>query len=331
MATCRRFHDVGMTCATLRTAPVVVKRALCYASPPMSPSFRAVAVDAATRAGTLLRSHLGGRREISHKNSPINLVTDMDRRAESLIIDAIALHFPTHAILAEEGGVVLAEERGNLAEERGNLAEERGVLAEKRGILAEERGTRVAPTHRWIVDPLDGTTNYAHGMPIFCVSIALEIDGRLALGVVYDPNRDECFVAERGQGATVNGARLQVSTATALGESLLSTGYQYDIRHATRNNLPEHAAVLLRARSVREIGSAVLHLAYVAAGRLDGFWELSLGPWDVAAGALLVEEAGGRVTNPRGDALDLDAPSILATNGIIHDEVLRVLEEVRDR
>ena len=306
-----------MTCATLRTASVVVKRTLCYASPSMPPSFRAVAVDAATRAGTLLRSHLGGRREISHKTSPINLVTDMDRRAESLIVHAITENFPTHAILAEESGVLLAEERVVLAEERGGLAEERGV-----------RGAR---THRWIVDPLDGTTNYAHGLPIFCVSIALEIGGRLALGVVYDPNRDECFVAERGRGATVNGDRLQVSSAPALGESLLSTGYQYDIRHATRNNLPEHAAVLLRAHSVREIGSAVLNLAYVAAGRLDGFWELSLGAWDVAAGALLVEEAGGRVTTPWGAALDLDAPSILATNGIIHDEVLRVLEEVRDR
>jgi len=313
-----------MTCATLRTTSVVVKRALCYASPSMPPSFRAVAVDAATRAGALLSSQLGGRREISHKSSPINLVTDMDRRAESLIVDAITASFPTHAILAEEGGVVLAGERVVLAEER-------VVLAEERGVLAEERGARGATTHRWIVDPLDGTTNYAHGLPIFCVSIALEIDGRLALGVVYDPNRDECFVAERGQGATVNGDRLQVSTAAALGESLLSTGYQYDIRHATRNNLPEHAAVLLRAHSVREIGSAVLNLAYVAAGRLDGFWELSLGAWDVAAGALLVEEAGGRVTDPRGGALDLDAPSILATNGIIHDEVLRVLEEVRDR
>jgi myo-inositol-1(or 4)-monophosphatase len=275
----------------------------------MPPSFRAVAVDAATRAGALLRSHLGGPREIGHKESPINLVTDMDRRAESLIVDAITEHFPAHAILAEEGGVV----------------------ARAHAALARERGGRGAAAHRWIVDPLDGTTNYAHGMPIFCVSIALEIDGRLELGVVYDPNRDECFVAERGRGATVNGRGLQVSSAAALGESLLSTGYQYDIRDATRNNLPEHAAVLLRAHSVREIGSAVLNLAYVAAGRLDGFWELSLGAWDVAAGALLVEEAGGRVTTPRGAALDLDAPSILATNGIIHDEVLRVLEEVRGR
>jgi myo-inositol-1(or 4)-monophosphatase len=306
-----------MTCATLRSAPVVVKRTLCYASPSMPPSFRAVAVDAATRAGTLLRAHLGGHREISHKSSPINLVTDMDRRAESLIVDAITGSFPTHAILAEESGILLAEEPG--------------LFAEEPGLFAEERGARDARTHRWIVDPLDGTTNYAHGLPIFCVSIALEVDGRLALGVVYDPNRDECFVAERGRGATVNGDRLQVSSTAVLGESLLSTGYQYDIRHATRNNLPEHAAVLLRAHSVREIGSAVLNLAYVAAGRLDGFWELSLGAWDVAAGALLVEEAGGRVTTPGGGALDLDAPSILATNGIIHDEVLRVLEEVRDR
>jgi myo-inositol-1(or 4)-monophosphatase len=310
MATCRRFHEVGMTCATLRTAPVVVKRTVCYASPSMPPSFRAVAVDAATRAGALRAAHRGGRREIGHKNSPINLVTDMDRSAESLIVDAITEHFPAHTILAEERGLVSAGERAALAEAHAA----RGVAA-----------------HRWIVDPLDGTTNYAHGMPIFCVSIALEIDGRLTLGVVYDPNRDECFVAERGRGATVNGQRLQVSTAAALGDSLLSTGYQYDIRDATRNNLPEHAAVLLRAHSVREIGSAVLNLAYVAAGRLDGFWELSLGAWDVAAGALLVEEAGGRVTTPRGAALDLDAPSILATNGIIHDEVLRVLEEVRVR
>jgi myo-inositol-1(or 4)-monophosphatase len=262
----------------------------------MPPSFRAVAVDAATRAGTLLRAHLGGRREIGHKSSPINLVTDMDRRAEALVVEAIAAHFPAHEILAEERGVV--------------------------------EGAR---SHRWIVDPLDGTTNYAHGLPIFCVSIALEIDGRLALGVVYDPNRGECFVAERGRGASLNGDALAVSATPALAESLLSTGYQYDIRSTTRNNLSEHAAVLLRAHSVREIGSAVLNLAYVAAGRLDGFWELSLGAWDVAAGALLVEEAGGRVTDPRGGALDLNAPSIVATNGAIHDEVLRVLEEARVR
>ena len=255
-------------------------------------SVRELAVDAATRAGELLRAHLGGHREISYKGSPNNLVTEMDRRAETLIVDAIRARFPDHEILAEERGAV---------------------------------GSGSA--YRWIVDPLDGTTNYAHGLPIFCVSIALEAEGRLVLGVVYDPNRRECYVAERGRGATLDGVPLRVSATPALGQSLLGTGYQYDIRRSGRNNLAEHAALLLRSHSVREIGSAVLHLASVAAGRLDGFWELSLGAWDVAAGALLVEEAGGRVSSPTGGPLDLAAPSIVATNGVIHDEVLAVLKE----
>jgi myo-inositol-1(or 4)-monophosphatase len=276
---------------------VVVKHSLCYAPSSMNASFREVAVDAATRAGALLRANLAGTREVSYKGgSSINLVTEMDRRSETLIVEAIQRHFPDHGILAEERGRVGG-----------------------------------AGAHRWIVDPLDGTTNYAHGMPIYCVSIALEIAGRLALGVVYDPQRDECFVAERGGGATLNGARLSVSATATLGESLLSTGYQYDIRSATRNNLAEHAALLLRSHSVREIGSAVLNLASVAAGRLDAFWELSLGAWDVAAGALLVEEAGGRVTSPEGGALDLAAPSIVASNGVIHDEILAVIEGARPR
>ena len=275
---------------------MVVKRSVCYAPFSMNASFREVAVDAATRAGALLRAHLGGAREVSYKDSPINLVTEMDRRSEALIVGALQRHFPDHGILAEECGAVGG-----------------------------------GGSHRWIVDPLDGTTNYAHGMPIYGVSIALEIGGRVALGVVYDPHRDECFVAERGRGATLNGAPLRVSATATLGESLLSTGYQYDIRSSSRNNLAEHAALLLRSHSVREIGSAVLNLAYVAAGRLEAFWELSLGAWDVAAGALLVEEAGGRVTSPSGAPLDLAAPSIVASNGVIHDEILKVLEEVRPR
>jgi len=262
----------------------------------MTRSFREVAVDAATRAGALLRAHLGGHRDIAYKGSPTNLVTEMDRRAEALIVDAIRAGFPDHSLLAEERGTVAA-----------------------------------GSSHRWIVDPLDGTTNYAHGFPVFCVSIALEIEGAVMLGVVYDPNREECFVAERGAGAFLNGHRLRVSTTPRLCESLVSTGYQYDIREPTRNNLAEHAALLHRSQSVREIGSAVLNQASVAAGRLDAFWELSLGAWDVAAGALLVEEAGGRVTSANGGALDLAAPSIVASNGAIHDEILKILEEVRTR
>ena len=257
---------------------------------------RRVAVDAARAAGRLLRDELSGSRRIAYKGTPTNLVTEMDQRAEALILERLRGAFPDDAVLAEELGA------------------------------ADGRSDR-----RWLVDPLDGTTNYAHGMPIYCVSIALEIGGRVALGVIYDPHRDECFVAERGRGATLNCAPLRVSTTATLGESLLSTGYQYDIRSSSRNNLAEHAALLLRSHSVREIGSAVLNLAYVAAGRLEAFWELSLGAWDVAAGALLVEEAGGRVTSPDGAPLDLAAPSIVASNGIIHDEILKVLQDVRAR
>ncbi len=263
----------------------------------MAPSLeRRVAIDAARAAGHLLRSEFRASHRIASKGTSIDLVTEMDGRAEELIVGRLARAFPDDTILAEE----------------------RGTAAGRSG-------------RRWIVDPLDGTTNYAHGMPIYCVSIALEIGGRVALGVVYDPHRDECFVAERGRGATLNGAPLRVSATATLGESLLSTGYQYDIRSSSRNNLAEHAALLLRSHSVREIGSAVLNLASVAAGRLEAFWELSLGAWDVAAGALLVEEAGGRVTSPSGGPLDLAAPSVVASNGVIHDEILKVLEEVRAR
>jgi myo-inositol-1(or 4)-monophosphatase len=257
---------------------------------------RRVAVDAARAAGQLLKSELPGSRRIAYKGSPTNLVTEMDARVEELIVGRLAAAFPDDAVLGEE----------------------RGASTGRSG-------------RRWIIDPLDGTTNYAHGMPIYYMSIALEIGGRVTLGVVYDPHRDECFVAEQGRGATLDGAPLRVSATATLGESLLSTGYPYDIRSSSRNNLAEHAALLLRSHSVREIGSAVLNLAYVAAGRLEAFWELSLGAWDVAAGALLVEEAGGRVSSPDGGALDLAAPSIVASNGVIHEEILKVLQEVRAR
>ncbi len=258
----------------------------------MDESFLDVAVAAARQAGALLHNHFGAARRVSYKGSPTNLVTDMDRRAEALIIDVIRSRFPEHAILAEESGR-----------------------------LDGARG------YRWIVDPLDGTTNYAHGLPIYGVSIALEIEGRPALGVVYDPSRDECFVAERGSGASVNGAPIRVSTTGRLNESLLSTGYGYNIRDTRDNNLTEHAALSLRCHSVREIGSAVLNFAAVAAGRLDAYWELRLEAWDVAAGMLLVDEAGGRVTDPTGAPVDLSAPAVLASNGLIHDEIRQVLKE----
>jgi myo-inositol-1(or 4)-monophosphatase len=257
---------------------------------------RRVAIDAARAAGRLLRDELSGARRIAYKGSPTNLVTEMDQRAEALILERLRGAFPDDAILAEEQGA------------------------------RPGRSDR-----RWIVDPLDGTTNYAHGLPVFGVSIALEVLRRLVLGVVYDPTRDELFVAERGAGATLNDAPIRVSGAATVDESLLVTGFPYNIRETADTNLAEYAAMSVRARAVRRLGSAVIDLAYVACGRFDGFWELRLGAWDVAAGAVLVEEAGGRITGIDGRPLVVDAPTLLATNGAIHDEMLRALAEIRRR
>lgn len=257
---------------------------------------RRVAVDAARAAGRLLSEHADQPRRIAYKGRPTDLVTEMDGRAEALIVERLRRAFPDDAILAEELGAVPG------------------------------RSGR-----RWLVDPLDGTTNYAHGLPIFAIAVALEHGGRVQLGVAYDPTRDELFVAERGAGATLNDTPLAVSGRTTLGESLLVTGFPYDIRTTTDTNLPEYAAFSLRARAVRRLGSAVLDLAYVAAGRFDGYWELRLGPWDVAAGVVLVEEAGGRVTDLDGAPLNLDAPRVVASNGLVHPELLAVLAELRRR
>jgi myo-inositol-1(or 4)-monophosphatase len=262
----------------------------------MSSLERRVAVEAARAAGHLLRSELHGRRRIAFKGTPTNLVTEMDARAEALIVERLRAAFPDDAILAEEGGALAG-----------------------------------GSARRWLIDPLDGTTNYAHGLPIFSVSIGLAVEGRMALGVAYDPNADDLYVAERGAGAWLGDQRLAVSTTATLNESLLVTGFPYNLRQTPDNNLAEFTAFTLRVQAVRRMGSAVLYLAHVAAGRVDGYWELRLGPWDVAAGALLVEEAGGRVTNLEGGPLDLDAPSVVASNGRIHDEMLAVLKEVRRR
>jgi myo-inositol-1(or 4)-monophosphatase len=260
----------------------------------MTSAEKTVAVELAEATGAMLRQELGRARRVEAKDSPINLVTEMDRRAEAIIVDRLRREFPDDAILAEESGA---------------------------------SGGRSG--RRWIVDPLDGTTNYAHGVPIFAVSIALEERNRIVLGAIHDPNQRETFVAERGGGAHLNGARLAVSGTKRLDESLLATGFPYDIRATNDTNLSEFGVFSLRARSVRRTGSAVLHLAYLAAGRFDGYWELRLGPWDVAAGWLMVEEAGGRVTDLVGGAFDLAAPRIAASNGLIHDEMLGVLREVR--
>jgi myo-inositol-1(or 4)-monophosphatase len=252
--------------------------------------FLSVALDAARGAGRLLREELGGTRHIRHKRSVIDLVTEMDHRAETFIVERLLEAFPDHAVLAEESGV-----------------------------------TDGRSQYRWLIDPLDGTTNYAHGLPIFAVSVALERAGVVELGVAYDPSRDECFVAERGRGATLNGEAIRVSGVDTLDQALLVTGFPYDIRTTAATNLPEYAVLSVRAQAVRRLGSAVVDLCWVACGRLEGFWELALGPWDMAAGGLIVGEAGGRVTNVRGGPWRLEGPGILASNGLVHDAILSEL------
>jgi myo-inositol-1(or 4)-monophosphatase len=255
-----------------------------------------VMLAAARKAGRSLARDFGEVEQLQVSlKGPSNFVSAADHRAEEILHAELSRARPGYGFLLEERGSIEGADR----------------------------------THRWIIDPLDGTTNYAHGLPTFAVSIGLETDTRVELGVVFDPNLDELFVAERGRGATVNDRPLSVSSTATLDESLLATGFPYNIRETGDNNLAEYAAFSVRARAVRRMGSAVLYLAWLATGRLDGYWELRLGSWDVAAGSLLVEEAGGRVTNLTGGALDLDAPALVASNGRVHDAILDVLRTVR--
>jgi len=240
-------------------------------------------------AGRYLRQNLGRRVEASYKGA-VDLVTPFDLGAQEIVVGRLAEAFPGHGFLAEEG-------------------------------LARPG----ASDCRWIIDPLDGTTNFAHGLPIFSVSAALECAGRLVLGLVYDPMRDELFRAEAGGGAVLNGTPIRVSTVPELGRSLLATGFPYDVRSSAVNNLDHWGRFIVRAQAIRRCGSAALDLCYVACGRFDGFWELKLKPWDVAAGALMVGEAGGRLSDFEGRPFALDAPGLVATNGRIHEPIIEVL------
>ncbi len=253
--------------------------------------FLEIAKAAAREAGQLQLEKRGHAQNIEFKGD-INLVTEVDRACEAAIVERIRAHHPDHQILAEESGL-----------------------------------HKSSSTYKWIVDPLDGTTNFAHGYPLFCVSIALEIEGRIQMGVIYEPNLGEMFEAVRGNGAFLNGEKIQVSQASSLNESLLSTGFAYNIRETEHTNLDHFGDFLMRSRAVRRDGVAAVDLAYVACGRYDGFWELNLWPWDVAAGSLLVEEAGGKMSLFNGAPSDIYAKQIVASNATIHDEMIGVLRE----
>jgi myo-inositol-1(or 4)-monophosphatase len=247
------------------------------------------AVETARAAGAVLREQFGQPHEIRFKGQ-IDLVTEADRAAEDLIASRLREACPDHELLCEEGSV----------------------------------GAAAPSSFRWVVDPLDGTTNFAHGLPTFAVSIALEESGAPVIGVVYDPMRNEMFVAERGRGATLNGVPLRVSRTETLIASVLVTGFSYDFtRRAQQADIWRD--FLTRVQAIRQTGSAALNLCYIAAGRLDGYWERGIQPWDVAAGALMVMEAGGAVTDLRGGKYRSDDREVLASNGLLHEEILAVM------
>jgi len=252
-----------------------------------------VALRAARAAGRIHLKRLS-RVNISRKSNSIDLVTEADRESEAAIIEVIHRAFPTHAFLGEESGASLHKS-----------------------------------DHQWIVDPLDGTTNFAHGFPQFCVSIAYQHRGRTEFGVIYDALKKECFIAQRSRGATLNGKPIRVSTTDSLSTSLLATGFPYDRRERRRFYLCFWEAFMMRTQGVRRTGAAALDLAYVAAGRTEGFWEFGLKAWDVAAGSLIVEEAGGRVTNMDGSALDVHGANIVASNRRVHQEMIATIAETR--
>jgi myo-inositol-1(or 4)-monophosphatase len=261
----------------------------------LDPLYLATAIEGALAAGRIQQQYFRQNTPV-HKKGRIDLVTAADLAVEAMFRQLVAARFPTHGVLGEESAL---------------------------GTTAAESA------FRWIVDPVDGTTNFAHGLQVFCVSIALAVDGRVELGVVYDPMADELFTAERGEGAWVNGRRLAVSSCTALVDALLCTGFPYSVREDRRRQLHVFAAFLEEAQAVRRLGSAALDLCYVAAGRLDGYWEEKIQLWDVAAGALIVEEAGGRVTGLTGESFHPFPGHLTASNGRVHDEMIDIVRRAR--
>jgi len=259
-----------------------------------------IAEGIARQAGSLLRGFYEKGVATEYKGD-VDLVTEADRASEQLIGERLHAAFPTHGIYGEEG-----------------------------------TRDRLDSEYRWYIDPLDGTTNFAHGFPAFCVSMGLErrsadlapeADGEVVAGVIYDPLRDEMFSVERGRGAWLNGRQIHVSKTKELAEALTATGFPSQKRHNSPN-IHFYQQITLRSHGVRRAGSAALDLAYVACGRLDGYWEFKLNPWDTSAGALLVEEAGGEITHFDGGKFTLDSREVLASNGLIHGELKHIFEEM---
>jgi myo-inositol-1(or 4)-monophosphatase len=242
----------------------------------------------ARRAGAIQRERYETQLDVRTKSASIDLVTEVDGECEALIVAGIEAARPGDAILAEEGG-------------------------------GEDHGKS---PWRWVVDPLDGTTNYAHGFPRFCVSIGVEHRGQRSVAAVYDPLLDELFHAVRGGGAWLGERRLQVSKTAEMGQALVATGFAYDVHESRDDNLARFAQVLKAARGIRRDGSAALDLCYVAAGRLDAYWELKLHAWDVVAGCLIIEEAGGCVSNTSGGPVPASGDEVVASNGLLHDAIL---------
>ena len=249
------------------------------------------AIETARAAGGLLLEKYGRITAVTKKGD-YNLVTEADLASEAMIIERIKSHYPRQTILAEESGEAVV-------------------------VDGDSRW-------KWIIDPLDGTTNFAHGYPCFCVTMALEHEGELVIGVTYDPTRNELFTAEKGQGASLNFKPIHVSSTDKLSDALVVTGFPYDFKE--KSDFARHLhSFLIASRGVRRDGSAAIDMAYVACGRYDGFWEEGLNPWDVAAGVLMIAEAGGRVTNYDGTPLSIYDPPICTSNGVIHEEMLAVL------
>jgi myo-inositol-1(or 4)-monophosphatase len=258
-------------------------------------ALRDAAVEIAREAGAILAEGYG-RTHAAERKGAIDLVTEYDRRSEERILARVRERFPGHGVLAEESGAAPATGSDRV---------------------------------RWVIDPLDGTTNFAHNYPFFCVSIGVEVAGRVVAGAIHDPVRDELFAAAVGEGATLNGAPIHVSAIDQLVDGLIVTGFPYDVREHPDRHLGPFRAFLTRAQAVRRDGSAALNFCYLAMGRFDGFWELRLSPWDVAAGALIVSEAGGRVTRWDGGAFAIEGREVLASNGALHEEMLAVLAASR--